>query len=164
MSPFVKWIGIALLILGALLVGREYEKYLMRRVAEYRGLLALICHAEFMISRSLAYGKELWRGFSDDSLEKCELLPVLREGESLKNAFDKCKGKMSLTSEEKEKISLLFAGLGKGYAELELKTINNIKGSLATELKNEEDSSEKKLKIVRALLLGGALTIAIMGI
>lgn len=164
MSLYIRWGGIALIMIAALLVSREYEKYLDKRVCEYRGLVAMISHAESEIAKSLAYGEGLWRTFHDDALEKCGLLPLLREGEGISSAFGKIKEKTSLTSEAKEKISVLFAGLGKGYAESELKTINDIKESLTVRLKYEEESAEKNLKIARALLLGGALTAAIMGV
>ncbi len=162
MSLYLKWGGIGMLMIGALLVSREYEKYLDKRLGEYRGLVAMISHAESEIAKSLAHGEGLWRTFHDDALERCGLLTLLREGESLQTAFEKSKTKMSLTADAKEKISVLFSGLGKGYVESELKTINNIKESLTDRLKNEEESAEKNLKIARALLLGGALCAVIM--
>ena len=164
MTPIVKWLGIALLMAGALLVSREYEKYLARRLGEYGGLLALICHAEAVISRSLAYGEELWRGFSDEFLEKIQLLPLLRGGESLKSAFDKTKDKMSLTAKAKEEISDLLSTLGRGYRESELSALKKIKEALSSGLDAERTEAEKNVKIARALLLGGALTVVIMGI
>ena len=164
MSLYIKWGGIALVMIGALLVSREYDRLLDRRILEYRGLVNLITHAEAEITKSLAHGSGLWQGFSDDALENSGLLPLLREGESLKNAFDKCKGKMALSTEAKERISALFAPLGRGYRDSEIRLLCEIKDSLSREYDSESESAEKNKKIARALLLGGALTVAIMGI
>ncbi len=164
MSLYIKWGGIVLVMIGALLVSREYDRRLDRRISEYRGLVNLIAHAEAEITKSLAHGGGLWQGFSDDALENNGLLPLLREGESLKSAFDTCKGKMSLTFEAKERISGLFAPLGRGYRDSEIRLLGEIKDSLRGELDSESESAEKNKKIARALLLGGALTVAIMGI
>ena len=87
MSIYLRLGGAGLILLGAILVGREYSAYLNRRLSEYRGLLSLLSHAEGVIGRNLSYGKELWRGFEDAALEKCGLLPALREGRGLADAF-----------------------------------------------------------------------------
>lgn len=163
MSLFFKWGGIALVMIGAMLVSREYESYLDKRICEYRGLVAMISHAESEIGKSLAYGEGLWSSFQSDELEKIGLLPLLRKGCSLKDAFDECKGKMTITRESKEEISELFATLGRGYRDSELRLLGEIKDSLSAELDLQSDAAEKNKKIARALLLGGALTVAIMG-
>ena len=164
MSLYFKWGGIALVMISALLVSREYDRRLDRRILEYRGLVDLISYAEAEITKSLAHGGGLWQGFSDGALEKCGLLPLLRKGESLKSAFDKCKGKMALSTEASERISTMLAPLGRGYRDSEIRLLGEIKDSLSKELDSESESAEKNKKIARALLLGGALTVAIMGI
>ena len=163
MSLYFKWGGIALVMISALLVSREYSRRLDRRISEYRGLVDLIAYAECEITKSLSHGSGLWQGFSDVALEKCGLLPLLRKGESLKSAFDKCKGKTALSTEASERISELFAPLGRGYRDAEIRLLGEIKDSLSKELDTESESAEKNKKIAKALLLGGALTIAIMG-
>ena len=163
MSIYFKWGGIALVMISALLVSREYSRRLDRRISEYRGLVDLIAYAECEITKSLAHGVGLWQGFSEDALEKCGLLPLLREGESLKNAFDKCKGKMALSAEASDRISAMLAPLGRGYRDSEIRLLGEIKDGLSKELDIESESAEKNKKIAKALLLGGALTVAIMG-
>ena len=163
MSLYLKWGGIALEIIAALLISREYDRRLDRRISEHLGLVNLIAYAETEITKSLAHGGGLWQGFSDGALEKCGLLPLLREGESLKNAFDKCKGKMALSTEAKERISNLFVPIGRGYRDSEVRLLGEIKDSLSRELDSESESADKSKKIAKALLLGGALTVAIVG-
>ena len=164
MNIYLRVGGAALVAVGALFISREYEKYLARRGDEYRGLVALISHAEGQISRFLAYGVALWRGFEDESLERCGLLSELREGKSLSEAFDSCSVKMSLPRAVVKEISAKLSSLGRDYLDGELATLGDIRSRLTELLKSEEDTREKNVKVVRALLLGGALCAIILAI
>lgn len=162
MSLYLRWGGVILLLIAALTVNRGYRDYLNRRLAEYRGLLGLIQHAEGMISKFLSYGKNLWRDFSDSALEKCGLLPALREGKSLSLAFDECLDNMALSREAKENISKKIQGLGSGYKDGELSNLRELREEISSELTLESEEAEKNIKVVSALLLGGALAVVIM--
>ncbi len=162
MSLYLRWGGAVLLMIGALLTSRAYESYLKRRIGEYRGLVSLIAHAEGEIAKFLAHGSELWRSFKDEALEKCGLLPALREGGSLFSAFQESCGNMSLSTAARQRLSELFKKLGQGYREGELSLLSSIKESLSAELDIESAEAEKNIKVVRALLFGGALCVAVM--
>lgn len=162
MSIYLRWGGAILLMIGALYISREYEKYLNRRVAEYNGLAELISHAAGMIARFLAHGGDLWRDFENASLEKCGLLPALRRGACLADAFDECQGKMSLSAEEKQRWSAELHKLGRGYKDGELAMLSDLGQAISAEAGAEAESAEKNVKVARALLLGGALTVVII--
>lgn len=162
MTDYLRLGGAALIMIGALLICHSYESYLKKRLSEYRGLVSLISHAEGEISGFLTYGSELWRSFSDDALEKCGLLPLLREGRSLAEAFVESVGKMSLSKDLSESLAADFKKLGKGYKDSELKLLSSIRERLAKELDTESVESEKNIKVARALILGGGLTVGIM--
>lgn len=164
MSIFIKLIGGVIILLLALYVSRCYEKYLRRRIAEYRGLYELFGHAEGRISDFLSYGSRLWQGFADEALEACGLLTLLRGGEGLAASFDKCKEKMSLPKRALDSISEKLKKLGGGYVASELLTLRELRDSLASELKAAEEQGEKNIKVARALLLGGALAVFIMAL
>ncbi len=164
MSLYLRWGGAILLIIAALYISREYEKFLGRRISEYRGLCSMIAHAEEMISKYLAHGDGLWRDFRSDALEKCGFLPAVREGKGLHYAFESCRDKMSLSREAKDRLSLSFKRVGKGYMEGELANLSLVKESLAEECESESVAAEKNIKVARALLLGGALALAIIAI
>ena len=162
MSIYLRWGGAILLMLGALYFSRGYEKYLMRRVAEQDGLADLISHVGGMINRFLSSGEELWRDFHNDALEKCGLLPSLRGGMGLKDAFDKCGEKMSLSASAKEKISASLGALGRDYREGEVRLLAELEKQLRSDSEAERSAVEKNIKVARALLLGGALAAVIM--
>ena len=164
MSIYIKLIGGAIILLLALYVSRSYEKFLRRRIAEYRGLAELISHAEGRISDFLSYGSRLWQGFGDEALEACGLLSSLREGEGLASAFEKCKGKMSLPRKAMDGISERLRKLGGRYKESELTVLRELGEWLSSELRSAEEQSEKNIKVARALLLGGALAVLIIGL
>ncbi|MBQ8414438.1 MAG: hypothetical protein IJX58_04245 [Clostridia bacterium] len=162
MKDYFRLGGAAMLMLGAIFISRAYEGYLNRRIAEYRGLIALLSHAEGKISRFLSHGCELWRDFSDEALEKCELLKHLREGVDLKEAFEMVKDKMSLSKNASARLTERLSSLGRGYKDSELSLLSSIKEHLTAEMNSESEEAEKNIKVVRALLLGGALAMAIM--
>ena len=158
----LRLIGASLLLLAALLLSREYSSYLERRILEYRGFVALLSHAEEGIERALSYGEELWYGFQNDVLEKCGLLPLLREGKGLAEAFMECKDKISFSASLKDEISEALSTLGRGYRDSELRRLSVIKASLVAAMEGEEGTAEKNIKVARALLIGGALAVGIL--
>lgn len=162
MSIYFRWGGIALLMIAALCINRGYKDYLDRRLSEFLGLFSLVEHAKDMISKFLSYGKELWRDYSDEQLEKCGLLSALREGKSLSEAFDMCKENMALSKESKQKLSHHFKKLGSGYKDGEISKLEELKTEIGDMLSVESREAEKNKSVVSALLLGGALALAIM--
>ena len=161
MSFYLKLLGSGLLLLSALLASSEYSSYADRRLLHYSGVVALLSHAEGVISRFLSSGGEMWREFKNDELEKIGLLPLLREGETLLSAFQKCEAKLYLSVEAKEKIKEFLSTVGKEYRAGAVSSFAELRQSLESEMKSEKDRLEKQVKIVRALLLGGALAFVI---
>lgn len=162
MSLYLRLGGAALLLVGAIFVSREYSGYIDRRISEYRSLVALLSHAEGKISRFLSFGGELWRDFSDDVLEGCGLLPLLRGGSGLALAFDECKAHLALPSEAKERIFRLLSGLGGGYMDGTIAGLSSARQELEAELTVEQEAAEKNKRVARALLIGGALAVGVM--
>ena len=70
MSDLARLFGGGLILICAIIAGREYSSYTRRRLGQYRGFVALAAHIEGMISRFLAGGEELFRGFADPFLEE----------------------------------------------------------------------------------------------
>lgn len=162
MTYYLRLLGVGLLMIGAMLICRGYESYLKRRLAELRGLVSLISHAEGKISGFLSYGGELWKDFRDDALEKCGLLQGLRGGESLHSAFASSAGKMSISRSISERLTAEFSKLGRRDKEGELSLLSSIREGVSAELDAEGGEAEKNIKVARALLFGGALAIGIM--
>lgn len=159
---FLRLVGAALLLAAAIFLSREYSSYLEGRLSEYRGLVALLSHAEEKIERSLSFGEELWRDFQDDVMEKCGLLPLLREGKGIAEAFGECIADFSLPIGIKAEISEALSTLGRGYRDSEIKKLSDIRTRLTEALNSETLAAEKNVKVAKALLIGGALTVGIL--
>ena len=162
MTLYLRLGGTALIMIAALLICHGYELYLNKRLEEYCGLILLISHVEEEISLFLSYGSRLWSGFHNDALEKCGLLSLLREGHSISSAFSESMRRMSLSKTAAEELSKEFDRLGKGYKDSELRLLSSIRERLSLELESERCETEKNLKVLKALLLGGALVAVVM--
>lgn len=149
-------------MLSALFVGREYSAYIKKRLSEYRGFTMLISHIEGMICRFLTPQDGLWQNFSHEALHKCGFLPALREGKGLSAAFDACRESLSLSEDIKDKISAFFADFGGDYMDGEISRASDFCAELEAGLKKEEAELEKSRKITNALLIAGAVGIAIL--
>lgn len=154
--------GAGALLLAAIFVSGEYSKFLDRRIAEYRGIAALLSHAEGGIERSLSYGGRLWQSFEDEALERCGLLSLLREGKGLSAAFGECMDRLALSKEAKGRIAEEFSALGKGYMSGEIATLSALRRKIEEELSVLQTEAEKSKKVARALLIGGALALGVM--
>ncbi len=162
MIDMIRWCAVGLIMLSAILLGREYSAYADRRVSEQAGFIALLLHIEREIGSSLSYGIGLWRGFSDKSLEGCGFLPLLRDGCSPEDAFTKSSQKLALSGETKEKLLGFFSDFGKGYRDGEIKGIQRLRGELESDLNTLRPELEKNKRVINALLLGGAASAAII--
>lgn len=157
-----RYIAIGGLFATALWLGRGYSAFVDRRIGELRGFSALILHMEGEISRTLGFGPSLFRSFSDEFLEKCGLLPSLRQGISLEDAFLECRGRLALTKEMKDMLSSLFSSFGRGYMEEEISRLREARGQIELALGSECECLEKNKKVVNALLFGAAASGAII--
>ena len=164
MNLLFRWGGAAMIMAGALLINREYGRYLDRRVSELQGFLMLLTHAEGKISKYLSYGRGLWKDFSNDALSKCGFLKLLDEKCSVSEAFEKCKDKTALSSDAKQLLSSSFREMGQGYKDGELSVLSEIKNKLSARLETEAEQAVKDKKVASALILGGAIATVIMAI
>lgn len=162
MSVYLKWAGAGVILLSALYVGREYSAYVRQRLQQHRAFVALLLHIEQMISQFLTPQDGLWRDFSNDALEKCGFLPLLREGKGLSQAFEKVKASLSLSERTKEMLSGFFADFGGGYLDGEMSRTAGFRAELESCLEKEGEELEKSLKITNALLVAGAVGIVIL--
>ena len=150
----VKYIGIGAMAITALWIGRGYSAYVDRRLGEMRGLSALILHIESRLGRTLDYGAELYRGFSDEFLEKCGFLPFLREGKPLSDAFSEAKTSMLLPDEVSTLVDNLFSSFGRGYKDQEIDRLRTAREKLDKEIATLGEDLEKNKRVVNALLFG----------
>ena len=162
MNLYLRWAGAAVIMVAALYTSREYSRFASRRLAQWRGFISLLTHLEGEISKFLARGEGLFRGFADAELEECGFLQNLREGDGLLSAFEKCQSKLLLPRECKDALCEFFSSFGRSYKESELASLGAFRSSFEKEYEAEKERLEKSVKVTRTLLLGLALSVAIL--
>ena len=162
MSLYLKWAGVAVIMLCALFFGKEYSAYVERRLEQYRGFVSFIGHIEGMISRFLSLQESLWQNFSCDALEKCGFLPSLRSGNSLSQAFSACEPSLLLSDKQKAEFSAFFADFGKEYMDGEITRASDFHRESEESLKKEESELAKSVKITSAILIAAAVGLVIL--
>lgn len=164
MNVYLKIGGCLLIMLSALLVGREYSKYTDRRIAENAGFLSLVRHMEGQVAKFLSYGDGLFFGFEDSALESCGFLTAIKDGESLSSAMEKCKSHLSISPEMKSSLTEFFTHFGGDYQEEELRKISAFLSKIEKMAERDSENMTKNLQVARALLLGGALWASVMAL
>ena len=154
---YLKLLGAGVLLLGAFYISREYSGYLDRRLREYESLCALLGGA-----REWSRGKSSPVDFTDECLERCGILSALRAGKDLFTAFTEGCGGLSLSREARDRLSEKLSDLRSKSAAEAQKLIGEIEEALRAELATESALADKNRRIVRALLIGGALAVGVM--
>lgn len=149
-----------MLLLAALLCGREYSAYADRRLRECEGYLTLVSYIEKMIDSYLAPLSVIFRDFECEALTENGFLPAVRSGVSPGEALGE--KKLLIPEDIRELLCDYFSGFGKGYKDAELSRTRKAREELEKMVENERASLEKSVKVIRALLLGVAAGIAIL--
>lgn len=162
MTFYFRLLGGGLILLCALMVGREYSSYIARRIEQHGGFIALAGHAESKIGEFLSSGRELWLEFNNSALEEVGLLPLLKEGEGACSAYSKIEKRLALSDDTKKKLSTFFNEFGSGYRDRELSRASALKKELEISLIADKEELEKNAKVLNALLVGGGVGLIIL--
>ncbi len=154
---YLRLLGAGILLLAAFFISREYSGYLDRRLREYEALCAMLSHA-----KEGGRGRGRWADFADDCLERCGILSALRAGKDLFTAFTEGCGGLSLSKEARDRLSERLSDLRSATAAEAQKILGEIEEALRAELATESEQADKNRRIVRALLIGGALAVGVM--
>ena len=111
----MKLFGLALLLLGALIISREYTRYVRKRIAECEGFIAFIKYMRLEMRSFLRPPREIGRGYSDESI--APFLNALESEESIYSAYSASRRSFSLSREEHTALEELFSSIGLCYAE-----------------------------------------------
>lgn len=148
--------------LAALWLGRGYSKFLDNRLGQMSGVLALAEHIRDSLSRSLSFGGELYRDFSDEYLEKSGFLSLLREGKPPFEALSDPTVSLNLPESTRARLGELFSSFGKDYLDAEIRRLSSFIEATDNELRLAIDSLEKNKKVTSALIFGVWSSLAII--
>ena len=107
--------GLAFLLFAALLLSREYSRYVNKRIDESMGFISFIKYMRLEMRCFLKPPREIGRGFCNDSI--APFLTALESEESLLSAYTVSESAFSLSVDERTVIEELFRSVGVCYAE-----------------------------------------------
>ena len=111
----MKLLGLALLLICALVISREYSRYLKKRIAECEGFISLITHMRLEMKCFLRPPRDIGRGFESTAINS--FISALEGEESVYLAYSKSRPSFSLTVEERAPLEELFSSIGVCYAD-----------------------------------------------
>ena len=162
MTGYFRIAGALLILVAVLFAGREYSKFVSRRLDQLSGFYSLLEYVESSISKYLSFGRGLWVGFSCEALEGCGFLGLLREGRNPYEAFLQIKSKLSLSSDQCELLEEFFMGFGREYQDGEMKRVSEYRKKLGRILDDQAQSLTNNAKVLKALLLGAGMSLVIL--
>lgn len=156
----IRWGGAILIVAAAIILGREYSKYIARQKKEMRAFSDLILHIKGEVSRFLTPTAALLSGYECPVLESSGFASAFAAHSDLSRALEE--SDIVLPRSFHALLSEFFADFGKDYREGELARILHYSELLEREeerLISELDSSEK---LAKTLLVAAALAIIIL--
>ncbi len=158
MSFYLTALGSALLLLVAFLVGKGYAGYADEREREYEGFISLLEHLKEQLECYLKGGAAMLEGFFSDRLSALGFF----EGEGdAPSRFERIKKRLTLDIDSRKLLERFFSALGSGYREVESERIDRTLDALRKKYNTYACEKEKNVKLVRVLLLAGAMGLII---
>jgi hypothetical protein len=111
----MKLLGLALLLLCALILSREYKGYQKKKIAECEGFIAFLGYMRLELRCFLRSPREMGRSFENEAISA--FLSSLENEDSIHKALKVSKGALSLTDDECRPIAELFSAIGGCYAD-----------------------------------------------
>jgi hypothetical protein len=111
----MKLLGLALLLICALVISREYSRYVKKRIAECDGFISFIKHMRLEMKCFLRPPKDIGRGFESSAINF--FISALEGEESVYLAYSKSCSALSLSLEERAPLEELFSSIGLCYAD-----------------------------------------------
>lgn len=159
----MRYVGLALVILAAVILTSSYRAVLSARVATLESYMALILHIRSRVSGYLEPPSVWAESFGKEGDGVRAFVERVRQGESPADAYLALRDGLSLSREAKEAIGSFFSGLGREGVEAERKSMDIGVDKLSALLEKERDECEERGRIaaVMALMLsaGGAILI-----
>lgn len=158
------YIGISAVLFAAIMLSREYARYMKKRLDECEGFLAFIGYMRIQVGCFMRPLRELSENFSSEALAKSGFTDALRVEKNIYDAYKVSEPALSLSAEEKEVLEVLFSSVGECYLEEGVRLIEashtKMEG-LYSELKAERPRSTKLVSVLSATLAVGFLILVI---
>lgn len=158
------YIGISAVLFAAIMLSREYGRYMKKRLAECEGFLSFIGYMRIQVGCFMRPLCELCENFSSEALEKSGFTNALKTEKNIYDAYKASESALSLSAEEKEVLEVLFSSVGECYLDEGVKIIEASHTKMErhySELKAECPRSTKLVSVLSATLAVGFLILVI---
>ena len=152
----MRYIGIALLLLGAYTV---YKKYLLYLNASYEECSAYVSLIELLygkVSCYLAPQNEVVMHFESEALETCGFLPEMRRCGSVREAFSTASKDSRMPPEAVEALRSLFESFGTGYLDSQTRAMEICLSRLEKIIEKEKAELDTRRRVAGALTFAAA--------
>lgn len=158
----MRYLAAAVILLSALWVGSGYLRYSESRLGEYAAYLKLLDHVEWALSTRCATVKEWCHGFTDKTLESLGLLPAIRDGAPISEAYEAAEKRGKSSKRAKQILSEYFSQYGRSYLDSELTKLKLTRDALRAEAERDESALSVSVRSFRAVILAVALGAVIL--
>ena len=162
MSTLFRYAGLALVALAAYFLGRSYEERENARVRALDGFVGLVRHIRTAVATYLEPIPRAVLSFADEELERIGLLPLLRDGGVLSEAYASVSGRLSLGADAQRLLSGLFERLGRGSRDETVRDMECTLEELSKIAERERAELEKNVRLAKTMLYAAALGIIIL--
>ena len=156
----LKLTGAFVLLMGVVVVCREYAKNRKRRLSICEEFSLLIAHLRLEIACYLKPLDEVVSAYESPVLEESGFLPMAREV-GLSEAFLSMGSSLFLSDEERGVLGRFFSSLGSGYMEDEIKLIDLCAVQFSQLLEHNRTAMPNDVKLYNTLFCAAALGIII---
>ncbi|MBQ9510893.1 MAG: stage III sporulation protein AB [Clostridia bacterium] len=154
----MKYLGAVIIFLCACTFGIYAGKEEKQRLKECEAFLTLFEYVKNRIGYFLTPTKLIYRGFSDDVLEKTGFLAELRSHENddiyfdaWESAFGKCENRFCMNEKEKRIVREFGSAIGKTDGATQMNSFNYCIEQMRQEINALASAIEKNVKIYRIL-------------
>lgn len=160
----MKYIGLAMLALAAVLLTSAYKRALHIRVSALEDFVRLISHIRKRVCECIEPPKEWASCYNDGGRYTEEMLALIRAGQPPSTAFRSVSDGLPLSAEAKEALRGFFASLGRCGVDHERREIDRAVSQIGEMLERERDERDERARLaaVMALMLSAGSAILII--
>ena len=160
----MKFIGLFLVLLSVAWITTEYSRGQNRRLSELLGFIEFISKMRIGIGCFMKKGKELAEGVECKALEEVGFLGALSDGCSLSEAYEACRGRLSVGKREREILDGLFSSVGSGYLADGVRVVDKAEGELTKIADGLRGEVAKNIKLFGVLAAAGSVGVIILAV
>ena len=161
MNYFIKIIGSVFLLAAMLVLIKEYESFLKKRLEICRGFAELLSHIRRKIDGYLTPAMQLTEEFECEVLTRVGYIEKARDG-GISSAYFELEKSLSLDSAVQACLSAFFSDFGKDYKEGTVKSLDMSIATLRECMKKISAENERSLKLARTLGIAAVLGLIIL--